>query len=326
MGVSENRNVQERENQDQKWEKDFDDEEAEALSLCDLPVVGWGSRESNESSSSGGGGSLALEGEDFEFGSWVEDPILMCAADDVFYQGQILPLRASVSSEGGLLSGFRPNSQKSSRSGSRSESMDRSSGNGSWVFSSSSGGSTSNRSSSRSHSLSSSSSNNSTFKLHTDASPKPQKMGSQLRRNAAKTSTKSSGLGLFRFGLIRTPEIELQLQDLKLRKRNSGRNCNKNVSDNRDCSGRKSGNSECNDGEMLLQKKQVEQRQGLQRFFSGGLSCKCSADAVDTVSSRILILKSRKEVGNEGFGKQALSHRRTFEWLKDLSIPDPPVA
>lgn len=316
MGVLEYKNVREREEKEQQWRKENDDEEAEALSLSDLPIAGRGNCES-----SGSNGGLASEAEDFEFGSWVEDPLLMCAADEVFFQGQILPLRPSVSSESGLLSGFCPDSKKSGRFGWRSDSMDRSSGNGSWVFSSG------NDRSSRSNSTS-------TYKSHTQPSPKPQ-MGHQQRRNATKTGRVSSGWGLFRLGLVRTPEI--QLQDLTCRKRNinSSRNCNYNKNDSRNSSrssssssGRKSTSSDGNDGFRLLEKK------GLQRFFlGGGLNCKCSADAVDTLSSKNLILKSRKSVrindndtGEEeeeaSLGKKALYHRRTFEWLKELSIPE----
>lgn len=309
MGVVENDNFKEQdlERKGKLSQEEEEEEEEEALSLCDLPIVGRDNCERYETSSC----SNAFEEGDFEF-SWVEeDPTAMCAADDVFFQGQILPLRPSVSSESGLLPGFRrPDSQKSSRCGSRSDSMDRS-----LVFSSSG---SSNRSSSRSHSLSSSSS---TYNLHSHPTPKPH-MGTHPRRNAAKPSRKSSGWGLFRLGLVRTPEIELE--DLKSRKRN---NISKNESlSSSITSGRRSPGSDS--VKKVIEKKESKQEQGLHRFFGGGLSCKCSADAVDTVSSRIVILKSRKQVGDEeeSLGKQAMSQRRTFEWLRHLSIAETPVA
>ncbi|XP_058081271.1 uncharacterized protein LOC131229350 [Magnolia sinica] len=264
------------------------DEEAEALSLSDLPILGSENCERSES-------NRVSEPVDFEFGSWAEDP-LMCAADDVFFQGQILPLRPSVSSETGLLSGyFRPDSQKSSRCGSRSDSMDRSS----WGFSSS--GSSGSSSSRRCYSHSS----GSNYNFYTHPSPRPQMGGGHLRRNACRSGRRSSSWGLFRLGLVKTPEIELE--DLK--KRSNGSSCN--------YSSRKKGK----DG--IKEKKDGE---GVQKFlWGGGLNCKCSAAAVETVSSRIVIVKGKKERGEGYNGKQEISRRRTFEWLKELSIAETPV-
>lgn len=317
MAVVEDNNFKEQRLQrKEEHDREEDDEEEEALSLCDLPIAGRDNCKSNETSSSS---RNAFEAQDFEFGSWAEeDPIAMCAADDVFFKGQILPLRPSVSSEtGNLLSGVRPDSQKTSRSGSRSDSMERSLGNSSLVFSSSTG---SNRSSSRSHSLSSSSSTYNNF--HSHPTPKPQ-MNTHPRRNASKTSRKSSGWGLFRLGLVKTPEIELQ--DLKFRNRSNICKSESLISPGRRSTGSDGGKK------PPLEKMPPKQEHGLQRFFGGGLSCKCSAD--DTISSKIVILKSRKRAGDEqeeeeeeSFGKQAMSHRRTFEWLRALSIAEAPLA
>ncbi|TYG75441.1 hypothetical protein ES288_D03G031600v1 [Gossypium darwinii] len=94
-----------------------DEEQEEALSLCDLPVNLIEEKElKNEEN-----GEPSQE-EDFNFGSWpghggsFRSEPEMCVADEVFFKGQILPLRHSVSSD----TGFRPHdSHNMSRSLSR---------------------------------------------------------------------------------------------------------------------------------------------------------------------------------------------------------------
>ncbi|XP_068653882.1 uncharacterized protein [Aristolochia californica] len=167
--------------------RDYCSDYDEALSLSDLPVAaGSGCAVLKE--------SQPLETEDFEFALWGGVMSTeMCAAEDVFYQGRILPLRPSVSSDAG----------NRSDSGSRSESMDRSS---SWGFNSS-------RSSSSSSCRSDARASN-TFYAH--PSPKPQ-LGSQARyRTVGSSCRKSNGWGVLRLGLVKPPEIELQ--DLRQRR------------------------------------------------------------------------------------------------------------
>ncbi|KAI3760958.1 hypothetical protein L1987_51362 [Smallanthus sonchifolius] len=80
---------------------DLDDEE-DSLSLCNLPT---NDQEIDKSSN-----TEANDQEDFEFGSGhaaASSPENMCNAEDVFFQGQILPLRsASMSVENGY--GYKP--------------------------------------------------------------------------------------------------------------------------------------------------------------------------------------------------------------------------
>nr|DAD41437.1 TPA_asm: hypothetical protein HUJ06_015760 [Nelumbo nucifera] len=310
-------------------------DEAEALSLSDLPIMEI-KREKHSSEE-----IKALETEeDFEFGSWGASLLTeseMCAADDVFFQGQILPLRLSVSSDSGL-TGFRQDSRNFSRCGSRSESLEHSSSCGFTSVSSRS-------SSCRSHNSSSSSSVNATgYKprvknhFHTHPSPKPQLWYSSATArpgNAGNRDRRSTIWGLFRVGVVRTPEIELD--DLKRRNRN--KSCNSSSSHNTrngTCGGRSSLD------EAKIEKKTTQKQSFLDK--SGLSSCKCSVSAVETVSSRVLVtkIKSNKRNSNvsesdlhetslvkqqqqqQDEGKQAMSHRRTFEWLKELSITDVP--
>lgn len=89
---------------------DDDDDEEEALSLCDLPV-----KEKQQPSRSVS--ATIVETEDFDFNNWRPPPSPMLTADDLFFQGHMLPLRLSFSSE---------NSQNNNGNlWSRSESMDR---------------------------------------------------------------------------------------------------------------------------------------------------------------------------------------------------------
>ncbi|KAL6013179.1 hypothetical protein ACLOJK_003671 [Asimina triloba] len=278
-----------------------EEEEEEALSLSDLPILGAHHPSDRDD------GDRPPEPEDFEFGSWVAEDPLMCSADDVFFQGQILPLRPSVSSDTGILLATcsRPDSQKSSRSGSRSDSMDRSS----WGFSSScSSSSNSNGSSSSTRRPAATGAYGGGFYSH-HPSPKPHLGGARIRRSACPSGRGRSSWGLFRLGLVRTPEIELA----ELRRRSGGGGGGGGGRRGKD------ENTASNGGD-----------EGAAKFrWSPGLSCKCSPAAVETVSSRILVLRGKKGILEEGKGyngKREISRRRTFEWLRQLSIAEAPVA
>ncbi|TXG59322.1 hypothetical protein EZV62_013895 [Acer yangbiense] len=161
--------------------------------------------------------------EEFNFGSTEESE--MCTADELFFKGQILPLRLSVS---GGTGGPR-------RCLSRSESMDH----GGSSYSTGSGSTsinTSRSSSTRSYyssttTTTTNSANSTTSKqkirnnFHSFPSPNPQIRVSSFRlsnvsNNSSSNSRnqKSTIWDLFRIGLVRAPEIEFQ--DLKLRSNN----------------------------------------------------------------------------------------------------------
>ncbi|XP_022774123.1 uncharacterized protein LOC111316438 [Durio zibethinus] len=309
-----------------KWEA----EEEEALSLCDLPVNLIKEENQVQPRNDEAGESQASKAEeDFNFGSWggsLSTEPEMCAADDVFFKGQILPLRLSVSSDSGL-TGCRHDSQNTGRCLSRSESMDHGSLSRFTRI-----GSSSRSNSNRSSHYSTSSSNsitvtarnfnsvvnsNSSFNFKskpikitnnfsTHPSPKPQIRLSKTRPvNVSSRNQKSSMWDFFRLGLVRAPELELQ--DLKVRSNNTNANRN-SVSRNSSCNSSNGSSSTKNGTSKIvvnigtegaknqqdLKKGFLEKRIGL---FSG---CKCSVNAVETVPlNNIIIIKSNKNSEKE---------------------------
>lgn len=304
-----------------------DGEDDEALSLCDLPE---NRSPENEEHSKKEAEGIKIE-EDFYFRSW-SGRTEMCVADEVFFKGQILPLRHSISSDSGLI-GFRIDSHCVSRS----ESMDH--GGVSRLTSLSS------RSSSSGSGISSSSWSSiaTTAKIpkskqsrirnnfHAHPSPKPQIKLSKSRPSVGSRSQRSSSAwDFFRLGLIRAPDLELQ--DFKARNSLSKPPNFTPVSRNSSSSSSSSSNK-------------INNNQNPRRGFFGG--CKCSVDVAETAPpNKILAPKSSKNERSaviHGFGveekllseevktkakmkgdekkkgKQALSRYRTFEWLKQLS-------
>ncbi|KAK6128711.1 hypothetical protein DH2020_037561 [Rehmannia glutinosa] len=260
------------------------EDDVDALSLCDLPIIHHQSIKENESD------STPLRSiktpEDFDFCSVSKHSEEMCAADEVFYQGQILPLRRNFS-----------------RSISSSESTDRFSSGGLISSRSSSSGSGSGGGAVvaepklplRNQ-----------FHSHPSPSPKIRSPRSTVRSNNKKSS---ASWNIFRMGLV-SPPPEIAFRDLKNRYPN-GRNLR-----NRNGNGRHS-----SDG------KKVKRRD-----FLGG--CRyCSGDAVDAVSSKVVVTKrsardgeSETRVEEESLlgimksPKKRFSNHRTFEWLKQLSL------
>lgn len=328
-------------------------EEDEDLSFCDLPVISYLTKEDNQSTKQD---SLAIESqEEFDFGSRGGSLLKeseMCAADDVFFQGRILPLRLSVSSDTGLPR-FRQESQKTTaRCVSRSESMDRGS----------MGGFTSNNSSrsssTRSHNSSSSTtSSTNTIRLTskprlqnhflTCPSPKPQIRVSITRQGSVGSrSRNSSSWDYLRLGLITTPEIGLQ--DLKVRRNSNvnkssvSRNSSLSSSSINSVSSKSSANI-ISSGEKsgFTSNMEKPRRPGfLEKRLVGLLSgCKCTEEGVSSNTviikssnvrtqgespthakkEKLLELKMKKRQDEKQQGKQAMSRHRTFEWLKELS-------
>ncbi|MCL7046344.1 hypothetical protein MKW94_020836 [Papaver nudicaule] len=343
-------------------------EEEEALSLCDLPIKEEvHQHQQNTIKSNKVAASLLEESEEFEFGSWVGSVLTeseICVADEVFFQGQILPLRHSVSSD----NGFSLRRQDSnSINPSRSESMDRSS---SGVYTSS------RSSSSKSHNSITSTSTSTTttttsghYKplkniFHSHPSPKPQIWNSNssksVRRNVISGRTgKTTTWGLFRVGLVKTPQIELQ--DLRLRNYKSFNSSGSSSGSSNKSSSIKNVITDSNGANGRLSKGGNEgEKKKMQRFYLFE-SCKCSIDAVEsTVSSNIAVIKSslnsKKKMSSNGSElmkeevitmkkeediddekeiekekkeqgkkqKELMNHLRTFEWLKELSVADVP--
>lgn len=308
------------ENADEFKGEDEDDEEA--LSLSDLPLIHqWRKEKGDDDDNNKNKSPPAREGgqEEFDFCS-VSKESEMCAADEVFFQGQILPLRHSVSSEKGLLQHYDGRRYRS-HSISRSDSMDH-------YYSS--------RSSSISSGSGSSSSAAAKYKpklpprnqFHSHPSPSPRihfpssRHGGAASANHRNPIKKSSIWNVLRLGLVSTPP-EIAFHDLKARSANSSTNC-KNFGSRNSTS---SNSSSISSGGGASKIKKMRPR------LLGG--CKCAADAV---APRVVIIKrcaSESDVvalddeirGENGdqikpqkLTKKHLSHHRTFEWLKQLSV------
>ncbi|KAL7101470.1 hypothetical protein ACP275_08G055900 [Erythranthe tilingii] len=323
-------------------EEDEEEEEEEALSLSDLPLFHqWRKDQRNiEEEEEENSRSPVMEvKDDFDFCSASKESE-MCAADELFFKGRILPFRHSVSSsEPGLL---------------RSGSMDR-------YYS---GGLISSRSSSiNSHHSTTSSSSSSAAggggggcsiptavrrpKLppprnqfqYSHPSPSPRlHFPSQRQKIAAGknyaagrnyAAAKSSPLwNIFRLGLVAAPP------DLKPRCPSSKNNFG-------------SRNSNSSSISSASNKKKKKARVNL---LGGAGACRsCSSDTVDTVAPRVVFYKRCASEGdvakalldlqrrksnasnnaedstmttNKHVAKKRLSHHRTFEWLKQLSLEE----
>ncbi|CAN4079747.1 unnamed protein product [Withania somnifera] len=298
--------------------KEQEEEEEEALSLCDLP-----NSEENQTKKEASGSTSELQLEDFEFDSCCCNLLKeseMCTADEIFYQGQILPLRHSIS---------LPSDRRHCSTQSMSMEENCHDTNSSSIRSQ------------RSSSSGSSSNFNMKYRpkirnqFHSHPSPTPQVRFSKvtIQSNVNNSTRKSALWSLFRVGLVTTPEIALQ--DLK----NRGNRDNSGSRNSTSSSG-SSGSFSNNDNRMriILSKKK---KQG----FSLG-SCKCSSvNAVETVLPANVLIRNRnsnairetrkatgvhehedKKDSSENIKatkKQAMSRHRTFEWLKELSLEGP---
>ncbi|KAJ4714763.1 Membrane-associated kinase regulator protein [Melia azedarach] len=298
---------------------EYEEDEDEALSLSDLPLNLVIEDESNQVSKEAT--EVKENEEEFNFDSWggsLSTESEMCAADEVFFKGQILPLRLSVSSDSGLAR-FQLDSRNTNRCLSRSESMDHgSSTNMGGLTSINSSRSSSTRSHNSSNSSSSSSSCSITTitrnskprvrnQFHTFPSPKPQIRVSKTRlpsNSSSSRNQKSSTVwDFFRLGLVRAPEIELQ--DLKVRN-NINTSAHRNSVSRNSSSGSSSANSSSsvknysnnivakNLQDLKLRKQQ--KKESFRGLFNG---CKCSITAVEAVPlNNIVILKSSTSDGS----------------------------
>ncbi|XP_051117179.1 probable membrane-associated kinase regulator 1 [Andrographis paniculata] len=271
------------------------DDGDEALSLCDLPLIDQSRMliDGEEIKSTQPDESQ----EEFDFCS-VPKESEMCAADELFFRGQILPLRHSVSSVCEL-SIFN-------RSISRSRSVDCLDSAGGLISSRSSSISSRRSSSSSSGSGSSAAADDKHRKpplnlFHSHPSPSP-KLPPIFRTTAATTTTtKSSAWSIFRRGLIATPP-KISLHNAKSRTTN------------------KTSGNRCGGGS--------DKKKQRSNFLSG---CDCLLDAVDTVPSKVVVMKrsandEQHEIRTmtEKTTKKRVSENRTSEWLKLLTVESSP--
>lgn len=280
--------------------------------------------------------------EDFNFsscgGSFLEDS-QMCAADEVFFKGKLLPFRHSISSETGLAM-FRHDIRPFI---SRSQSMDH-------RYTSTSTGSPSGTSgtTTRSSSIRSSLSSGSTSSIiarvpqlhnrkpprvkirnqfHSHPSPTPQiRLSTNRHRNTNPSNQHwSQKLRFFHMGgsvSVQTPDMKFG--DLKIR-RNSIINRGTNFGSRNSNSSTGTSNSGASSDAKTKKKYWA--------FFN---ECKCKVDSVDETVGRRLISVSKSSNSCVNYetigggdrkkekekGKQAMSRHRTFEWLKQIASVD----
>ncbi|KAJ6733201.1 hypothetical protein OIU74_005043 [Salix koriyanagi] len=336
------RRAQDEEDQDQE------EEEEESLSLCDLPVKMVKGENNQAARDQEAHQETETNQEEFDFGpirggdGSLSNRSYMCAADDIFFQGQILPLRLSVSSEN-VVNRFKNGiSLNPCQCLSRSESMDHNSLGGLTSFSSRS-------SSSRSHFSTSSSSSTSTAIARTrmikpiiqnqflaHPSPKPQiRLSIASLGNAASSKPRNSSIwDLFRLGLVRTPEIELQ--DLKARNsvsRNSSSSSSNSsinkcsriyVSNGNSKSSWKiknaSRHSSTDSGRKMEKQSLLEKSGGL----LSGCSCSVSAEKPVPLKSNIAVVKSSssrsRSAGNGNNDKSGRGSMEVEEKLQELKM------
>lgn len=299
-------------------EEDHDEELEESLSLCDLPI--------NESENLHPTNEFSKESqqeEDFDFNFFnhiliSKDETEMCVADEVFFQGQILPLRHSVSCDGDSGDGFARIQTKYCFS--RSDSSDHSSYSGGLTSASSRSSSINSHHSSSSATSSATSAtarrpprirNRNQFQ-YSHPSPKPQIRSSSSSSSVNSNRNSTSGFwSILRVGLM-TPPPGIAIKDLKNR---SSRNttsinvCNYNSTPKRSNSKQKP---------FFLNKNGAV-------LFGG---CKCSASSVGPNPSAIRTKsgsgskESENMTKNKQEKKQEMSRHRTFEWLKQLSLEE----
>ncbi|XP_031478919.1 uncharacterized protein LOC116249793 [Nymphaea colorata] len=265
----------------------WDSSEEEALSFCNLPL--GGPKETSKE-------PKLPSSDDFEFTSWsavlLPESDDMCVADDVISDGQLLPFRPPESSGRELLGSAGEPAVPS-----RCESLDRS-----WCFTSSKQGN--GLCDSEPDRRRASTGSGGFFAM---ASPKPGMTGGSFP--AVVVGRKKEGatkMGLFRLGLVRTPEIELgDLRERVKKKEEMGRS--------------RSGSSSSSSSSLPSSPSSW-------KVFPQ-LDCKCSA--VDTVSAVITRRKGETRRVREGEDEEEMKIRllkqkseasrlRTFEWLNGL--------
>ncbi|KAF7828651.1 putative vacuolar protein sorting-associated protein 13B [Senna tora] len=267
--------------------------------------------QSRKADSSSHNDNIETPEEEFDFRLWGgpfwKNSEEMCTADEVFFQGQILPLLQ------------RRN--KDQRRLKRCESRSDNSTEHEYSYSHS------RSNSSRSSSVRSQNSSNITTpkvskptsqnRFHTHPSPKPQLIRVPIPRQAS-VGRKSSTWDFFRLGVVPAPEIELQ--DLKVRRTTSNSNSSSNsgttksstITHYRDKS---------NHGLLFLSscKCSIETEPLNTVVINSGTKSTNETESETHAVKEKVVLEMKKQKQREKQGKKDMSRRRTFEWLKELS-------
>ncbi|KAE9597675.1 hypothetical protein Lal_00041582 [Lupinus albus] len=190
-------------------EENVEDDDEE-LSLCDLPITLINIKTQDQIRKED---SFCDNETQEEFYFLISKEQEMCDADDVFFQGQILPLCSSLSSKACLLTKYndhKGNHQLNHSDLIRFKSLDLSHSEIQCNSSSPSNSVTSHNSTTPRISISNSETKN---QFHTHPSPKPQLKKPPLSKTNGRKSSSSSHRCL-RIGVIPTPDI--RLEDLKI--------------------------------------------------------------------------------------------------------------
>ena len=327
-----------------KWEQvaeeEEDEEEVEALSLSDLPLNLIDQEDQPRKPDS----HITEAQEEFDFRSWggpaSKEPE-MCAADEVFFQGQILPLCLSSKTTGSQRYG-----QQFNRCESRSESLDHCSLSEFQSNSSRSSSIRSQNSSSSTNSTTTTTRKISKARVQNQFHPSPKrqlKVTVPRQASSGNQGRKSSAWEFFRLGVVPAPEIGLQ--DIKVRSTNNAnkKSVSRNSSSNSSSEGNFNSNNSTTKGVNMSNNfnHNGKSKNILKQFANkgGGLfsGCKCS---IETVQSDTVMIRSHTKSSNKTEstahamkekvpelkrqkqrikqGKKAVPRHRTFEWIKEL--------
>ncbi|KAM0062829.1 hypothetical protein Hdeb2414_s0003g00084161 [Helianthus debilis subsp. tardiflorus] len=273
--------------------EDEQEEQEETLSLSDLPTNNHQIYTSSNTQDN--------DQEDFEFGSGhanatFRSPENMCTADEIFFQGQILPLRHSIGSmsvvndpKTTIRNQFHSHPSPSPQIRTRTRSF--------RTFS---------RSKSKTTSI---------LSFLQVGLVKPREIGLADLKNRSKRS------GSYNSNNSSNSNSNSSSNSNSNNNSNSSNNSNSN--NNSDGMNMNSGKDK-NQKQRRKNTKNTKNKKKKRRVFLGG--CDCAADSIEhTIKDRVS--KESKMVGNgNGNGRQTASRHRTFEWLKQLSIAAPSEA
>ncbi|KAF5780178.1 hypothetical protein HanXRQr2_Chr11g0469011 [Helianthus annuus] len=267
--------------------EDEHEEQEETLSLSDLPTNNHQIYTSSNTQDN--------DQEDFEFGSGhanatFRSPDNMCTADQVFFQGQILPLRHSIGSmsvvndpKTKIRNQFHSHPSPSPQIRTRTRSFR-----------------TLSRSTSKTTSI---------LSFLQVGLVKPREIGLADLKNRSKRSGSYNSNSS---------------SNSNSNSNSSNTNSSSNSNSNNNSSGMNMNSGKDKNHNQKQRRKNTKNTKKKRRVFLGG--CDCAADSIErTIKERAP--KESTMVGNgNGNGRQTASRHRTFEWLKQLSIAAPSEA
>lgn len=321
-------------------EEEVDADEEEALSFCDLPINMIGD---DDKSSKLLDSPITEAQEEFDFSTWgglSSKESEMCAADEIFFEGQILPLRRSLST-----TCFQRHGQQFNWC--ESEPLNHVSLS---AFQSNSSRSSSLKSDQNSSGSSCSTTTISTRRIpepraqdqfHTHPIPTPKISVTVPRQTSfGNHGRKVLALGFFHLSVVPASEIGMKIQKLMARSTDS-------ASANKKRANRNSRSSSSNTNKSVKMSCSPDHSSERKHFFKhfGGKSsglwrgCKYSVETaqsdmviikgetkstnnIESTKARAMeekVLELKRQSHKQKQEKKNMSHRRTSEWIKELS-------